>query len=623
MKCQKDTDQKILAEKLKSCYFEFISYLKSHSYENLLLKLSKRLHDLLHVKQIGFYTPDKWHRTYHLISHQIEEIPYYLKDLSQQHIYLLQEDLFDQSIVNGKEIFEQHFILDETLIIKIDTNGLSNYLLLVFKNNQLSEQMIQVIQQETNRFMEMLHSHYQNKERDRKKEFLLDLSSHLNSSKEKTEVISKLIASLQVLYPDFSYYLLMSHDYEADSGLPIKLIEYSDDVTKQISTQAFTSGEVQIEENTQNKNLYAPLTGNQGIYGVIQIIAPKTICFSDEEILFISKFAKTTGKAIENITLYQDSIHLVSNLKLINDVTHKMNLNLEFSELINIVKQEVLKISNAHQVGFVYYHEESICELDILEESTSFFHTENGHEFVEFLSNRVRKKREALFSGDFSKEFLNFPYRSLITIPMVESEEIHGFIIILHKDNSFFTFESFKLIKSLIHHSTLALTNAILRGKLEKAVITDYLTKLYSRSHLDAMLNKHMQVDKKGTLILLDIDDFKSINDTYGHYIGDEVIVQIANIIMENIDEEDIPSRWGGEEFAIYLPHKTTIEGIKLAQKLREQVAQETEPQVTFSCGISTWYESREDSVSEVFIRADMALYQAKGMGKNCICTSS
>src|SRR5690625_1685996 len=186
----------------------------------------------------------------------------------------------------------------------------------------------------------------------------------------------------------------MSHDYDVDAGLPIKLIEYSDDVTKRLSTQAFTTGKIQIEINDQQKHLYAPLTGSQGIYGVIQIVAPIQVYFSDDEVKFITKFAHTAGRAIENATLYQNSIHLVSNLKLINDVTHKMNFNLQFSELIDLVKQELIKISEANQVGFVFYPEpeEDPGTWDILEASTPFFHSEEGKEFVKHLSAQIEEK---------------------------------------------------------------------------------------------------------------------------------------------------------------------------------------------------------------------------------------
>lgn len=619
---QQKLNKNLLIEKLRSYYFELISYISSSSYEKILLKLTEKLNELLNTRYTGIYVSDQWHRSYQLISNQIEGIPSCFIEINR-YIHLLQEKLFRRSFINGNVVFKQHLSEIDSLIIKLRFHDRTNYLLLVFKNNQLSKDLIRIIQKETVRLMEIMNTFYRNKDCNRKKEFLLELSSHLNASKSKTDVLNKLIASLQVLYPNFTYNLLMSHDYETDSGLPIKSFEYSDDVTECIRTRAFTTGETQMEESHNEKNLYAPLTGNQGIYGVIQISTPKQTYFSNDEIQFISKFAHTAGQAIENITLYEGSIHLISNLKLINDVTHKMNLNLKFTELIEIVKDEIINICCASEVGFVYYREDSTSDFDILEESTSFFNSRKGYDFVKFLARQMEQRKESIFSGDYSKSYLGLPFKSLIAVPMIESGFVYGFIIIMHEESSYFTFESFKLMQSLIHHSTLALTNSVLRDKLERAVITDYLTKLYSRSHLDEMLNKHMQTDEKGTLILLDIDDFKKINDTYGHYIGDEVIVQIAEIIMKNIEEGDIPSRWGGEEFAIYLPQKSMLEGVQLAEQLRDQVVQETEPKVSFSCGISTWDKSKVDSVSEVFIRADKALYEAKEMGKNCIVTSS
>src|SRR5699024_6030326 len=99
--------------------------------------------------------------------------------------------------------------------------------------------------------------------------------------------------------------------------------------------------------------------------------------------------------------------------------------------------------------------------------------------------------------------------------------------IILHNEQSYFTFVRFKLVQSLIQQSTISLLNCMLREELEQAVITDYLTTLYSRSFLDKKIGQHLEWDDSGVLILFDIDDFKNINDLYGHYIGDEVIIQV------------------------------------------------------------------------------------------------
>jgi diguanylate cyclase (GGDEF)-like protein len=332
---------------------------------------------------------------------------------------------------------------------------------------------------------------------------------------------------------------------------------------------------------------------------------------------FIAQISKIAGKALESAILYESSIHRVSDLKLINKATHKLNSYLRLSELVQILKNEIVSICKPSEIGFVYFDETTQEDYTIFEESTSYFNTDDGRLFIDCIIQTRDKKSEAIFSGDYTLSYPEFPYHSVISIPMIDSRQIHGFIIVMHEEKSYFTFENFKLMKSLTHHSTLALVNTILRDKLEVAVITDYLTGLYSRNYLDKMFSEHMQKDEKGTLILFDIDDFKKINDTYGHSVGDKVIVSVANIIKKSITTKDIPARWGGEEFAIYLPHDGLIKGVQMAEIIRKKVAEKTDPSVTFSCGVSTWNEQHPDSVSDVFIRADRALYEAKAIGKN------
>ena len=199
----------------------------------------------------------------------------------------------------------------------------------------------------------------------------------------------------------------------------------------------------------------------------------------------------------------------------------------------------------------------------------------------------------------------------------MDSGGLKGYALALHREPYFFSFDTFKLFVSLIQHSTLAFTNTILREELEKMVVTDYLTKLYSRSYLDEKIKASMQVDGGGTFIIIDIDNFKKINDTYGHQIGDEVIIQVADIIRSNIRGSDIGARWGGEELAVYLPRVSLEVGKKVAERLVTSVRETSEPTVTVSCGLSYWEHSSNETYFSLFKRADNALYKAKTTGKN------
>ncbi|HET7658559.1 MAG TPA: sensor domain-containing diguanylate cyclase, partial [Bacillales bacterium] len=259
-------------------------------------------------------------------------------------------------------------------------------------------------------------------------------------------------------------------------------------------------------------------------------------------------------------------------------------------------------------------------DLEILEGSTPYFHQPGSLAFLREAADKMIKDQEALFVGDLiaSPELNALPFQAYIGVPMIQNGEFHGMVAVLHHKPYHFSFDDFKLLQSLIHHSTLALTNSILHEELQKMVITDYLTGLHVRHYLDEQIALSMGRDGCGSFILLDIDDFKAINDTYGHQVGDQILVQVSGIIRRNIRKVDVAARWGGEELAVYLPGVERERGLLVAKRLVERIGRGTRPGATASCGISYWNaDMKDDTAEKLFARADRALYTAKGSGKN------
>lgn len=158
---------------------------------------------------------------------------------------------------------------------------------------------------------------------------------------------------------------------------------------------------------------------------------------------------------------------------------------------------------------------------------------------------------------------------------------------------------------------------------LEEKASTDFLTKLYNRRKFDSLIEYELKQierykDKDLCLIILDIDGFKYINDTYGHDIGDIILKDLAKIIKLSIRESDISCRWGGEEFAICLSHTNLSDSLLVAQKIRQTIESYTftqELKITCSFGVSQLHSN--DTYIELFKKADKALYKAKNNGKN------
>ncbi|WP_010678442.1 sensor domain-containing diguanylate cyclase [Bacillus timonensis] len=454
-------------------------------------------------------------------------------------------------------------------------------------------------------------------------EQLFRVTSKFHSTMNIDAVLEEVINTLQDVYPSFTYTLFLAHDNKRHNVIPIKDIQEYEHGENSLVMQAFVTGKLQLEDSVSDKKsiIYAPLKGRQGVYGVLQINAHYSLVFPQSEIQFIELLANTAGHAFENAQLYQQSKQLIADLQLINETSHKLNSNLRLVDTMTFMSSQIKKSFGANEVGFFLQSNE---QIEVLPGSTTFFEEGNGEQYVLYSLKRILAEKEPLFIGDLQVDpsFRKSSFRSMMSVPMVQQNEILGVAIVLHESPYFFSFDKFKLLQSLIHHSSLAFTNSILREELEKLVITDYLTKLYSRNHLEDCIQESLETDAFGTFILIDIDDFKGINDTYGHQVGDEAIVQIANLIKENIRDHDIGARWGGEELAIYLPRVDLASGIAVAQRLGKRVEAYSNPKITISCGVATWFKEYKETFQSLFHRADNALYIAKQSGKNQVIAS-
>lgn len=163
--------------------------------------------------------------------------------------------------------------------------------------------------------------------------------------------------------------------------------------------------------------------------------------------------------------------------------------------------------------------------------------------------------------------------------------------------------------------------------RLEQMAFSDPLTKLYNRHFFNKMIKKeYSSVRRYGhesVIIMLDLDDFKKINDSYGHLIGDQVLVQVAKLLRSNIRESDTLARFGGEEFIILAPQISLEEGEAFAEKLRKLIAEtsfetgETTIHITASFGVSKLHKEQNLELENYISHADFGLHLAKNRGKN------
>ena len=204
----------------------------------------------------------------------------------------------------------------------------------------------------------------------------------------------------------------------------------------------------------------------------------------------------------------------------------------------------------------------------------------------------------------------------------------HVGVISIARRERRFTPQEADLLQYLAGQAVVSIENADLHETVQRQAITDELTGLSNRRQMDWAIEREFDRRRRfGTpigLVLLDLDDFKAVNDTYGHPQGDEVLIAVAGVLREHTRDIDEPARWGGEEFAVVLPQTDARGAEELAERMRTAIEQLWVPRlgggeglrVTASFGIASVPESAGDS-AQLFEAAFEALSRAKRAGKN------
>jgi len=314
-----------------------------------------------------------------------------------------------------------------------------------------------------------------------------------------------------------------------------------------------------------------------------------------------------------------------------NEISSLYTLVQRISETIDLKKLKVIVVNLLTELLDA---ENIVLALPVDDDEGSFelvWKSRGGKHYVSeyFLSSEVRPHRD--LSREEIVEWLEKSYReprylehnSRVLVPLQHKSVRFGLLAISRDGSNLFTHSDKNLIPALAHHLEIAFTNAWLYNM----AITDELTSLYTKRHFQAKLasleDNYRLTGEGFAVMMLDLDRFKQINDTYGHVMGDRMLTDLAVLIRSNLRMGEIPCRYGGDEFVVLLPINDITTVRMVAERVHSSISEHwfeyegvERMRMTVSIGVACCPQHAA-SANELVMVADSALYRAKEGGRD------
>ena len=346
------------------------------------------------------------------------------------------------------------------------------------------------------------------------------------------------------------------------------------------------------------------------------------------------KFERLKKKAKgENIP--DEFLKEYSYFRSLLEITHSINSPRDFNELLELVVDSAISLTKAERGFLMLYGGDVNLEFKVMRNIDKKTMDGEGFKISRTVVNHVLATRKPLFLNaiykdkkfKISESIEVLGLRMVMCVPLRVKDHLLGLIYVdSHSETESFTNLEERIFEAFAAQTSVTIENS----RLHDLSVHDMLTGLHNygflRSRLEAEISRALR-QKKDTIsfIMIDLDNFKLINDSYGHEFGNSVLVKVACFIKSSVRKYDIPARYGGDEFAILMPD-TDIQGARqLAQRLQGGIADlkilvgRKALSITISIGISTFPIEKIVNSEDVIIEADHALLVAKSKGKNQI----
>lgn len=377
-----------------------------------------------------------------------------------------------------------------------------------------------------------------------------------------------------------------------------------------INNKAFKLPQTISEISFKINSLFMPIVKNGMVFGIIELEFDENTSVN-MEFLFLMKILGTqVSLKLQNIVLNEQSQINVEFHDSMKNIAKIIETQYEINYIVPLIGEMLDRFISDHLI-YVFLKREN--EFSLVWPKAC-----NDERVFDVLKQ---------LDTDFGYVLTNDD--KIGAFPLISEDEITGCIVarsMIEKLSK----RDIDYLEQLTRQAAATINRANSYSTILQYATLDALTNLNNRRQFETRLGQEISITKRQNnplcAMMIDIDFFKKVNDTYGHAAGDEVLRTVASIIKEQLREADIPARYGGEEFAVLLPFTKIDEAQIVGERLRKAVEAHhvnidgLEIAVTISMGLAEY--NREETGEELFERADKALYEAKKNGRNQVRSS-
>jgi len=387
--------------------------------------------------------------------------------------------------------------------------------------------------------------------------------------------------------------------------------------------------------------LGAPILHQGKLMGFINLDADQPDFFKPEHAERLEIFTNYAATALTNAKLFTETRFHAEEMDILYEVSLAIAAGVGLEKTTQAVFRQLKKVIPVDLYFLALY--------EPTEKMVSYFMYQKDGKRIDIepfylmqkpsLTRYVIQKRETIYIADFKAEDAEvkeddiirvpgFDNRTFLGVPLILRGEVIGVLSVQSAQPNAYDSNQIRLVETIAQQTTIAMDNAKLFEKMQEMAITDSLTGLYNRRYFYMILGNEIERAKRYqsslTLIMIDIDHFKLVNDKFGHLAGDQVLRSVSDVCKKLLRHTDNMFRIGGEEFMIILPETNQEEALKVAKRIRSTVAENTfktkkgSVKITVSIGVSEYGENNPAS-NEFIESADRTMYDAKKAGRNCV----